>query len=41
MSSEVQKHARYGIMFEKIDFEMKRTIRNYDASATNYVVGGE
>lgn len=40
MASEKQEHARYGVMFEKVDFEMKRKIRNYVASATNYVVGG-
>ena len=40
MASEKQEHARYGIMFEKIDFEVKRKIRNYVASATRYVVGG-
>lgn len=41
MASEIQEHARYGIMFEKIDFETKRTIRNFVASATSYVMGGE
>ena len=40
MASEKQEHARYGIMFEIIDFEVKRRIRNYVASATNYVIGG-
>lgn len=37
MASEKQEHARYGIMFEKVDFEVKRKIRNYVASATSYV----
>lgn len=31
--------AKYGIAFETISFEMKRKIRNFVASATNYVVG--
>lgn len=40
MASETQEHARYGVMFDDVGFEVKRKIRNFVASATSYTLGG-